>query len=128
MWQRVPTEDDQGRPLNDFMMLIPKLRHWPAARRQTALQALQQVFSEFDQVVVFADLNLKLNLLWISMRPQSGGCIGLAAAIQQRLPEAVLVANQAEVILGAQRRARRGWWRWFRARTREQAAKLQGPG
>jgi len=128
MWQRVPTKDEQGRPLNDFMMLIPKLCHWSAARRLMALQALQQVFSEFDQVVVFADLNLKLNLLWVSMRPQPGGCIGLAAAIQQRVPEAVLVANQAEVILGAQRRARRSWWRWFGAQVRGRDARLEGPG
>ena len=112
LWQRVPTRDAEGRPLNDFMMLIPRLRGRPEHQRHSVLQALQQVFVEFEEVVVFADLNLQLNLLWISMRPQPGGCLGLAAAIQQRVPEAVLVANQAEVMLGARQRARRRWWQW----------------
>ena len=74
LWQRVPTRGAGGELLNDFMMLIPGIREWPEERRQQALASLQQVLGEQGGKVVFADLNLKLNLLWISMRPGADGC------------------------------------------------------
>jgi hypothetical protein len=46
--------------------------------------------------VVFADLNLKLNLLWVSLRPRPGAISELVAAIRLRVPEALLVAHYAE--------------------------------
>lgn len=112
MWRRVPTRDDQGRSLHDFMMLIPRVSRWPELRREQALRALSRVVDEFDEQVVFADLNLKLNLLWISMRPGAGGCAPLVAAIRAQVPEAVLVANQYEVMLG--RAGRSGGTSWLR--------------
>jgi hypothetical protein len=89
------------------MMFIPKFGSWPEARRQQIYQELQQVFNIFEGNVVFADLNLKMNLLWVSMQPHPEGCLGLAAAVRERVPEAVLVASQAEVIAGMANRARR---------------------
>ncbi|MCB1759449.1 MAG: hypothetical protein KDI68_06665 [Gammaproteobacteria bacterium] len=111
MWSRVPTRDEHGRSLHDFMMLIPRVGRWPELRRQQALQRLSSVMSEFGEQVVFADLNLRLNLLWVSTRPHVDGCSPLVAAIRTQVPEAVLVANQYEVMLGAaSRRARRDSW------------------
>ncbi len=112
LWQRVPTRDAEGRYLSDFMMLIPKLSRWPEVRRTQVFGELERVLAEFGEVVVFADLNLKLNLLWVSMRQSPSGCLGLAAAIKERIPEAVLVASQAEAMagmVGASRRTSRGW-------------------
>lgn len=103
LWQRAPTQDADGNLLNDFMMLIPRLRHRSEVRRQQVMGELQQLFSELEDTVVFADLNLKLNLLWISMRPRPGGCVSLAAEIKVRVPEAVLVASQAEAMVGMAR-------------------------
>jgi hypothetical protein len=94
------------------MMLIPKLSRWPEVRRTQVFEELGRVLAEFEEVVVFADLNLKLNLLWISMRKCPSGCLGLAAAIKERIPEAILVASQAEAMAGmadASRRGGRGW-------------------
>ena len=34
LWKRVPTRDDEGRPVSDFMMLIPKFRSWPQERAE----------------------------------------------------------------------------------------------
>ena len=113
LWQRVPTRDDEGRNLHDFMMFIPKLGSWPESRRQQVYQELQRVFNIFDGNVVFADLNLKLNLLWVSMQPHPEGCLGLAAAVRDRVPEAVLVASQAEVIAGMANGERRRRWGRF---------------
>ncbi|MCB1857445.1 MAG: hypothetical protein KDI63_04200 [Gammaproteobacteria bacterium] len=107
LWQRVPTRDKEGRSLTDFMMLIPKLGEWPEERREKVLEILQQVFSEFAERVVFADLNLRLNLLWISVRPGAEGCINLAMSIKARIPEAVLVASQAEAMAGFRHASRR---------------------
>jgi len=45
---------------------------------------------------VFADLNLKLNLLWISLRPRQGAIAEISAAIRIWVPEAMLVAHHAE--------------------------------
>ena len=114
LWQRVPTRDAEGRYLSDFMMLIPKLGRWPEVRRAQVFGELERVLAEFEEVVVFADLNLKLNLLWVSMRQSPSGCLGLAAAIKERIPEAVLVASQAEAMAGmagASQRSSRGWGR-----------------
>jgi len=99
LWKRVPTRGDDGRPLSDFMMLIPKLRHWHPQRRQQALGRLQGVFEHYRHAVVFADLNLRLNLLWVSVRPIPGICIELPTAIKLQVPEAMLVANRAEAMM-----------------------------
>lgn len=109
LWQRAPVRDHDGRSLADFMMLIPKLRSWPERRRQRLYLDLEAVFSQFDQRVVFADLNLKLNLLWVSMRPDPGGCMPLVAAVKQRVPQAMLVASQAEAMAGLAQSERRRW-------------------
>ncbi|MET0013726.1 MAG: hypothetical protein ABW085_02240 [Sedimenticola sp.] len=103
LWQRVPTRDAEGRSLFDFMMLIPRLKSAPRQRRDEVLKALQQVFDGFGEEVVFADLNMKTNLLWISIKPRHGACLELAEAVMARVPEAVLVANKAEALMGARR-------------------------
>ena len=109
LWQRVPTRDNEGRYLSDFMMLIPRFASWPDARRQQVYLELERVLSDFDGSVVFADLNLKLNLLWVSMRPGANGCLPLAAAVKARVPQAMLVASQAEAMAGMAHTERRRW-------------------
>ena len=101
LWRRVPSKDAEGRNLFDFMMLIPRFKDWPAVRRERAMDELADLFDEYSGRVVFAELNTKLNLLWVSVCPTPGLCIEFAAAINERIPEAVLVANRAEALLGA---------------------------
>jgi hypothetical protein len=95
LWQLAPTRDSSGRRLTDFMMLIPRLRSRPLPDIERASRDIQSVLA-LHQDVVFADLNLKLNLLWVSLRPSPGAIGALAAAIRLRVPEAVLVAHYAE--------------------------------
>ncbi|MCP3870622.1 MAG: hypothetical protein GY703_21525 [Gammaproteobacteria bacterium] len=94
--------------------LIPKLKHWPETRRNRVLEELQGVFRECDEFVVFADLNLKLNLLWVSMRQHPMGCVGLAAVIKERVPEAMLIANRAEAQVGLAATSPPRRWAWGR--------------
>ena len=107
LWKRVPTSDDDGRRLSDFMMLIPKLRTWPQVRQQQAVGEIQWVFEHYRHAVVFADLNLRLNVLWVSVKPIPGICLELVEAVHARVPEAVLVGSQVEAMIGEQRRRRR---------------------
>ncbi len=96
LWKRVPTRDDQGHRLSDFMMIIPKLRNKPQQLLQETIAEIQSVLEYYHRAVVFADLNLKLNLLWVSVRPIPGICLELPTAIKLRVPEAVLVGQQVE--------------------------------
>jgi len=98
LWKRVPARDDDGRLLSDFMMLIPGLGRRPAKRVEATLAALHAVFAYYRDFVVFADLNLKLNVLWVSVKPCPGITLELATAVKQRVPEAVLVANKGEIM------------------------------
>jgi hypothetical protein len=95
LWQLAPTRDQAGKRLTDFMMLIPHLRSRPAAEIERTTREIQAVLA-LHREVVFADLNLKLNLLWVSLQPRSGAISELAAAIRLRVPEALLVAHYAE--------------------------------
>jgi hypothetical protein len=78
------------------MMLIPRLRSRPSTEIERTSHAIQTVLS-LHQDVVFADLNLKLNLLWVSLRPRPGAISELVAAIRLRVPEAVLVGHHTDL-------------------------------
>jgi len=93
LWSHVPTSDAEGQRLSDFMMLIPKLRKQPQAHIQQVLQKIEEVLNLYQHAVVFADLNLRLNVLWVSVKPIPGICLELPAAILDRVPEARLVAQ-----------------------------------
>ena len=43
--------------------------------------------------MVFAEFNLKLNLLWVSIRSIQGIRLEIATAIQEQVPEAKLVSH-----------------------------------
>ncbi len=107
LWKRVPTSDADGGRLSDFMMLIPRLRTWPTRRIERTLGEIREVLDRFQHAVVFADFNLRLNLLWVSVRPIQGICLEFVYAVQARVPEAVLVASQFEAMVG---RRRAGGW------------------
>ena len=93
LWKRVPTRLPDGRPVSDFMMLIPRLRHQPAHIIQRTLCEIDSVLSHYRSVVLFADLNLKINTLWVSVRPVPGICLELPAAVKLCVPEAVLIGQ-----------------------------------
>lgn len=96
LWRRAPGRDRQGRPLSDFMMIIPGLRSRPAAQVQNTVHRIQGVLARYGKAVVFADLNLRLNTLWVTVRPVPGICLELPAVIKHLVPEALLVAHRQE--------------------------------
>ncbi|TCK19251.1 hypothetical protein DFR30_2556 [Thiogranum longum] len=95
LYKRAPREDEQGRPLSDFMMIIPKLRNQPEQHVKETVEKIERVLKRFTHAVVFADLNLKLNVLWVIVRPEARVSWRLPAAINNAVPEALLVAQPA---------------------------------
>jgi hypothetical protein len=91
LWQIVPTRGADGRPLADFMMLIPGLNKRPQHMIDTTLRNLQKALEPCTDVV-FVNFNLKLNVLWVSVNCRHGLILELVTAIQKRVPEAMLVA------------------------------------
>lgn len=76
------------------MMIIPGLRRRPEAQIGRRLDAIRGVLERYREVVLFADMNLKLNVLWISVRPVHGITLEMAAAIKAKVPEALLVSSK----------------------------------
>ena len=89
---RVPKRDAHGRPYGDFMMLIPGLASKPRHLLERTVAELELVLAQLGDLVVFADLNLRLNVLWVTVVPGRDIGIRVAAAIHARVPEAKLVA------------------------------------
>jgi hypothetical protein len=94
LWKIVPTHGEDGRPLIDFMMLIPGLRNRPQQDLNTVLNNLQKALEQFSEVV-FVNLNLKINVLWVSVNCRPGIILELVTSIQRLVPEALLVAQNA---------------------------------
>ncbi|MDH5517004.1 MAG: hypothetical protein OEY36_04165 [Gammaproteobacteria bacterium] len=93
----VPSRDENGKPLSDFMMIIPKLKYQSDDYIQQTLNQLEKVLNYYKDKIVFVDLNMKMNLLWVTIRPIPGLIIEISAAIKTQVPEALLVADhQAE--------------------------------
>jgi hypothetical protein len=95
LWRVVPTRDEEGHSLTDFMMLIPRLREKPSREIEQTSEHIRSVLA-LHREVVFADLNLPLNILWVSLRPRQGVISEIASAIRVFVPAAVLIAHYAQ--------------------------------
>jgi hypothetical protein len=93
LWKRVPTRDPEGHAYNDFMMLIPKLRDYEPTQLRAIIHKIETVLKAYEPEIVLADLNLKLNVLWVTIEPRIGLSIEIAALIHHLIPEAKLVAQ-----------------------------------
>lgn len=94
LWQRLPSRDAAGRRLSDFMMLIPGLRKQPDHVIRQRLATIEAVLSGYGEQVVFVEVNLRLNTLWVSVQARPGLCLEIPAAIVEAVPEARLVGQQ----------------------------------
>lgn len=91
--KRAPIVDEHGKALSDFMVIFPGLRKKSALRIQTTTREIHMVLSSFGDAVVFAELNLAMNLLWVSIRPIAGIRFQIAEALRSRIPSARLVSH-----------------------------------
>jgi len=95
LWQRVPVRDEYGHLLSDFMMILPRLNRRPRHEVNEVLGRIEKVLALYGRAVVFADMNLRINTLWVSVRPVPGICLELPAVIHHYVPEALLVHHPA---------------------------------
>lgn len=93
LYKRAPRMDEQGRPLSDFMMIIPQLRTRPQRLIQVKAEKIRLVLEQFGDMVVFADLNLKINVLWVIVRQNPRAYLDIPPAIIDVIPEALLVSH-----------------------------------
>lgn len=95
LWMRVPSKDEYGKPVSDFQMLIKGLKYRPRYEIEQRVECLRRVLIQHQEDVVFADLNLKINLLWVSVRSKSGISSQIAAEVHHLIPEAKLLTESA---------------------------------
>lgn len=95
LYKLAPTRDENGKSFSDFMMIIPRLKKKPQHYIDKTLRDIQMVLSRYNNVVVFANMDLKINCLWISHKAQPGLCREISSAIRQLVPEAMLVGDMA---------------------------------
>ena len=92
LWKLAPTRDESGRLLCDFMVLIPRLKSRQPSYIGKAQSWITGVLNQHKEVV-FANMDLKLNVLWVSHRYRSGLMLEIINTIRLHVPEAVLVAH-----------------------------------
>lgn len=90
---RAPSHDENGKSLSDFMVLIPGLKKKPQRLITRTINEIHLALMRYRDDVVFAEFNLKLNLLWVTIRPVPGIRYEITGAIQERVPEARLVSH-----------------------------------
>lgn len=93
LWKRVPTRDPAGKPYNDFMMIIPNLKKFESSRLNSIINKINAVLKLHEENIVLADLNLKINLLWVTIQPRIGLTTEIAAHIHHVVPEAKLISQ-----------------------------------
>ena len=91
--KRVPERDTDGGPLADVMVLLPGLRDLPQHLLRTAIAQIQAVCAYYSHAVAFAELNIRLNLLFVSVRPITGVRNEIFDAVRGFLPQARLVSH-----------------------------------
>ncbi|OYY94627.1 MAG: hypothetical protein B7Y41_06690 [Hydrogenophilales bacterium 28-61-23] len=96
LWKLAPTRDSEGRAYTDFMLLAPGLKKRPAHEIECLMHIIQGVLSRFDAWVVFADFNLKLNVLWISLKYCPGIMSEIVVALRNAAPELKLIAHNPD--------------------------------
>ena len=96
LWMRAPSRDENGHNFSDFMMLIPGLGKRTSADLEGKIQLIQETINQFTSVVVYADINTKLNILWVSHKSIPGVSRPIIAALLKNIPEAKIVGNGYE--------------------------------
>jgi hypothetical protein len=121
LWRLAPTRADDGSGMADFMMLIPGLAARSRMEREHVAGVVREVCAGYGDQVAFADINYRINVLWVSVAAVPGLAGRVAASIRQRVPDALLVGGQLgtpAALTPAAPRATRWWWRLRRVSRR----------
>lgn len=93
LWQLAPTRDEDGGPVSDVLIIIPKLKTKPEQYIKDTLANIEFALKQFSNEVLFANVDMKLNTLWVSFKAVPGVYVDIVAALMSNVPEAVLVGD-----------------------------------
>ena len=89
----MPTRSKDGSPSSDFTGLIPGIRDLPEAEIAEWVSGLRAVLERYRHVV-FADLNIRPNLLSVTLITERGLIPDMMSALRQKVPGARLVGHE----------------------------------
>ena len=93
LWKLAPTRDQDGGPVSDLLMIIPKLKTRPERYIKDTLANIEFALKQFNNEVLFANMDMKLNTLWVSFKAEPGIYADIVSTLQTNVPEAVLVGD-----------------------------------
>lgn len=96
LWKLAPKRDAAGHPYVDFMMLAPGMKRRPRHEIECLTRIIHGVLARFEAWVVFADFNLKLNVLWVSLIYRPGLMSEIVSALRAQAPILKLVAHNPD--------------------------------
>ena len=93
LWKLAPTRDEEGGPVSDLLMIIPKLKTRPEQYIRDTLANIEFALKQFSNEVLFANVDMKLNTLWVSFKAVPGIYGDIVSTLKYNVPEAVLVGD-----------------------------------
>ena len=98
LWKLVPTRDADGGPVSDVIMIIPKLKTKPEQHIKDTFANIEFALTQFSDEVLFANIDMKLNTLWVSFKAVPGVYADIVSSLKINVPEAVLVGDMSSRI------------------------------
>ncbi len=95
LWKLAPTRDEKGGPVSDVLMIIPKLKTKPEQHIKDTLANIEFALKQFNNEILFANLDMKLNTLWVSFKAVPGIYTEIISTLKTNVPEAVLVGDMS---------------------------------
>jgi hypothetical protein len=93
LWKLAPTRDENGGPVSDVLMIIPKLKLQPEQYIKDTLANIEFALKQFSNEILFANVDMKLNTLWVSFKAVPGVYVDIVSTLRTNVPEAVLVGD-----------------------------------
>ena len=90
-----PTRDNEGGPVSDILMIIPKLKTRPESYIKDTLANIEFALKQFINEILFANIDMKLNTLWVSFKAVPGVYVNIVSTLKTNVPEAVLVGDMS---------------------------------
>jgi hypothetical protein len=93
LWKLAPTHDEDGGPVSDVLMIIPKLKTQPEQYIKDTLANIEFALKQYNNEILFANVDMKLNTLWVSFKAVPGVYADIVSTLRANVPEAVLVGD-----------------------------------
>lgn len=94
LWQRVPTRTEAGERVSDFIMLLSGIKQLDAVQKQLVYDTLYQALKMYGADILLAEINTRMNTLWISHKPRPGLGAEIAAMVHFHVPQAKLISER----------------------------------